>query len=124
MRWWWTAEFVLRPGRQALMIYFFHFSILLLCTGDAYIPVPFEDIFPSDVTEGGTTFDVEFDPDEGPMQGQEGAGTSSKIKIDDKENDEAFGEVCISCFLHKRQEIDLFILDIHRLSKSQRRIFA
>jgi hypothetical protein len=52
--------------------------------------VPFKDLFdPSYVTEGAETFDVEFDPDQGPNTGAQDAGTTTKgMKTDEKENDE------------------------------------
>ena len=51
------------------------------------MPVPFDDIFPSDVVEGAETFDVEFDPD------VSSSGSSSTPIYN--ENDGAFGEVFI-----------------------------
>jgi hypothetical protein len=67
-------------------------DILLITppTGDAYEAVPFKDLFdPSQVTEGAETFDVEFDPDQGPNTGAQDAGTTTKgMKTDEKENDE------------------------------------
>jgi hypothetical protein len=59
-------------------------------TGDAYQAVPFDDIFdPSQVVQGAETFDVEFDPDQGPNTGAQDAGTTTNgMKTDEKENDE------------------------------------
>ena len=51
------------------------------------MPVPFDDIFPSDVVEGAETFDVEFD------LGVPSSGSSSTPIYN--ENSEAFGEVFI-----------------------------
>jgi hypothetical protein len=57
------------------------------------VPVPFDDIFPSDVVEGTETFDVEFDPDV-PNTGSS-VYSSSYSTTNNDENTEAFGEVFI-----------------------------
>lgn len=51
------------------------------------MPVPFYDIFPSNVIEGAETFDVEFDPE------QSSSGSLSVPSYN--ENNAAFGEVFI-----------------------------
>ncbi|KAJ7488142.1 hypothetical protein FB451DRAFT_1226548 [Mycena latifolia] len=58
-------------------------------------PIPFGDLFPDTVPEGGLTFQEEFDPDEGVQEGSTGSGTSSPLPNDAEENDSAFGEVFI-----------------------------
>jgi hypothetical protein len=54
--------------------------------GSGYVPVPFEDIFSSDVVDGAITFDAQFDPED--------SNTAHSTKNND-ENTEAFGEVFI-----------------------------
>ncbi|KIJ58948.1 glycoside hydrolase family 18 protein [Hydnomerulius pinastri MD-312] len=60
--------------------------------GSAYVPVPFYDIFPSNITEGAETFDVEFDPD---VTNSPQVASGSNSTTTDNENTEAFGEVFI-----------------------------
>ena len=55
------------------------------------MPVPFDDIFPSNVVEGAETFDVEFDSDH-PFSNSSSSGS---LVTGDDENSEAFGEVFI-----------------------------
>jgi hypothetical protein len=58
--------------------------------------VPFSNVFDTSIVkQGAETFQVEFDPDQGASQGSNGAGASSDFPSNNRENDEAFGEVFI-----------------------------
>ncbi|KAJ7772314.1 glycosyl hydrolases family 18-domain-containing protein, partial [Mycena metata] len=64
------------------------------CDVPQALPVPFSDIFPSNVEDtGNDLFNVDFDPDQGDSFSEE--GTTSTFKEDDNENNSAFGEVFI-----------------------------
>ena len=86
MQWLRDAVILLRPHRcvDALIVLTEGSSNAIITGND--VPVPFDDIFPSDVVEGAETFDVEFDPD--------GSNTGHSTTNND-ENTEAFGEVFI-----------------------------
>lgn len=64
------------------------------CDVPQLLPVPFHDVFPDDVKDSGNDlFSVDFDPDVGTSQSEE--GSTSTFTEDDDENNGAFGEVFI-----------------------------